>query len=222
MIRINLARRGERRQRPRRRFRLDVRAEDRARLQPDPARSRRPSSAGATGRSASDAAQVERDIAAAQREEQRLVQVISEVREFEAQRERSCSSASRSSSSCAAARRRRCTCSTRSAAALPDMLWLTQADADRLRRHDRGQLPDAHRAVGLRRQPRALGLLHPAGRDREQRGRGRRRRPAPELIKFTVKAAFQMSGLQAAGAGRAAPAGRGAGREGRRPWLACR
>ena len=145
--------------------------EDRPRRQPDRAAGRWPTPAGATGRSTSRPSRSNATSTRRGVEEQRLIQVISEVREFEARRGRL-----EQRVSLIEELRRGQTAPVhildQISRSLPDMVWLTKMTQTGLRPHDRGQLPVADVALRLRRRARALALLRASGRDHQQRGGG--------------------------------------------------
>lgn len=141
-----------------------------------------------------ETAQVERDIEAQRREEQRLVQVINEVRDFEARRERL-----QQRVSLIEELRRGQTAPVhildQVSRALPDMTWLTkmsQSGYDITLEGNCLSLTSLSDFVGN------LEASHYFARPVEIIGS--EVVPAtpttPELIKFTVKATFQMAGLQ--------------------------
>jgi type IV pilus assembly protein PilN len=148
-----------------------------------------------------EAAQVERDIEAQRREEQRLTQVISEVRDFEARRERLQQRVSLIEELRQGSR------------ALPDMLWLTK-------------MTQAGYEVTIEGNCQSLTSLSDFVANLE--GSRYFARPveivtsevvagtqnSPELIRFTVKGTFQMAGLPAPASppGAAAPAKKGGAR----------
>ncbi len=141
-----------------------------------------------------DTAQVERDIEAQQREEQRLTQVISEVREFEARRERL-----QQRVGLIEELRRGQTAPVHMldqvSKALPDMTWLTkmtQTGYDVTMEGNCESLTSLSDFVGNLENSRFFARpveivtseVVPATPT------------TPELIKFTVKGTFQMAGLQ--------------------------
>lgn len=156
-----------------------------------------------------EAAQVERDIEAQKREEQRLVQVISEVRDFEARRERL-----QQRVSLIEELRRGQTAPVhildQISRALPDMMWLTSMKQS---------------GYDITMEGNCLSLTSLSDFVGNLEGSHYFARPveiitsevvtatsnSPELIKFTVKATFQMAGLQGAPAA-AAPAKKGGAR----------
>lgn len=141
-----------------------------------------------------EAAQVERDIEAQRREEQRLVQVINEVRDFEARRERL-----QQRVSLIEELRRGQTAPVhildQVSRALPDMMWLTkmsQSGYDITMEGNCLSLTSLSDFVGN------LESSHYFARPVEIIGSEvvPATPTSPELIKFTVKATFQMAGLQ--------------------------
>ena len=159
------------------------------------------------------ATQVERDIDAARLEEQRLIQVISEVREFEARRGRL-----EQRVSLIEELRRGQTAPVhildQISRSLPDMVWLTkmtQSGYDITIEGNCLSLTSLSDFVGAlehsRYFTRPVEILNSEVVAATQ--------TSPELIKFVVKAAFQMSGLKTAapaGVAGAAPAVKGGGR----------
>jgi type IV pilus assembly protein PilN len=159
-----------------------------------------------------EAAQVERDIEAQRREEQRLTQVISEVRDFEARRERL-----QQRVSLIEELRQGQTAPVHMldqvSRALPDMLWLTK-------------MTQAGYEVTIEGNCQSLTSLSDFVANLE--GSRYFARPveivtsevvagtqnSPELIRFTVKGTFQMAGLPvpAPPPGAAAPAKKGGAR----------
>jgi type IV pilus assembly protein PilN len=141
-----------------------------------------------------DAAQIERDIEAQRREEQRLEQVIAEVRDFEARRERL-----QQRVSLIEELRRGQTAPVHMldqvSRALPDMLWLTkmtQTGYDVTLEGVCLSLTSLSDLVGNLENSRFFARpveivtsdIVPATQN------------SPELIRFTVKGTFQMAGLQ--------------------------
>ena len=120
------------------------------------------------------AAQLEEDIAAAQREEARLQEILRQVTEFET---------------------RKATLEARLALidelrkgqnapvhmidqvsrGLPDMTWLTNVAQSGYTLTIQGRCLTLDVAVGLHRQPRGVALFHPTRRNRRERGGSRRR-----------------------------------------------
>lgn len=160
-----------------------------------------------------EAAQIERDIEARQREEARLVQVISEVRDFEARRERL-----QQRVTLIEELRRGQTAPVhildQVSQALPDMVWLTkmtQSGYDITIEGNCLSLTALSDYVGAlehsRYFSRPVEIINsevvPATAT------------APELIKFVIKGGFQMSGLHAP-ASPAPPAGAVAAKGGTR------
>ena len=155
------------------------------------------------------AQQVERDIDAARVEEQRLIQVISEVREFEARRGRL-----EQRVSLIEELRRGQTAPVhildQVSRSLPDMVWLTKMTQTGYDLNIEGNclsltaLSDFIGALEHSRYfARPVEIINSEVVAATP--------TSPELIKFVVKAGFQMSGLKTA-APPAAPAAKGAGR----------
>lgn len=141
-----------------------------------------------------DSAQLDRDIEAQRREEQRLVQVISEVRDFEARRERL-----QQRVGLIEELRRGQTAPVHMldqvSRALPDMMWLTRM---------------TQQGYDITLEGNCLSLTSLSDFVGNLEGSRYFARPveivtsdvvaatqnSPELIRFTVKATFQMAGLQ--------------------------
>lgn len=157
-----------------------------------------------------ESAQVERDIEAQRREEQRLVQVINEVRDFEARRERL-----QQRVSLIEELRRGQTAPVhildQVSRSLPDMTWLTKMSQQG---YDITMEGNCLSLTSLSDFVGNLESSHYFARPVEIIGS--EVVPAtpttPELIKFTVKATFQMAGLQAPPAPAAAAAKKGGAR----------
>lgn len=141
-----------------------------------------------------DAAQVERDIEAQRREEQRLVQVINEVKDFEARRERL-----QQRVGLIEELRRGQTAPVHMldqvSKSLPDMMWLTkmtQSGYDVTMEGNCMSLTSLSDFVanleGTRYFARPVEIVTSEVVPATQQ--------APEMIKFTVKGTFQMAGLQ--------------------------
>ncbi len=159
------------------------------------------------------AQQVERDIDAARVEEQRLIQVISEVREFEARRGRL-----EQRVSLIEELRRGQTAPVhildQVSRSLPDMVWLTkmtQTGYDLTIEGNCLSLTALSDFIGALEHSRYFARPVEIINSEVVAATP----TSPELIKFVVKAGFQMSGLKAAtpaAAPGAAPAAKGAGR----------